>query len=63
MEVKSEQELPTELREFINQLIVPLLVDELLTQMGPLYTARESYYDAEAAEEAASRHAAETGCL
>jgi hypothetical protein len=56
MEVKSEQELSTELKEFIDQLIVPLLVE--LVKNGHLYSAPTSYYDgegpcAEAAEEAA----------
>jgi hypothetical protein len=46
-----------DLREFIDRLIVPLLVERLM-QPGQLYTAAHSYYDdgqplAEAAEEAA----------
>ena len=53
-----EEELSSELSEFIDQLIVPLLVDALLTQTGHLYSARSAYYDgeepvADAAEEAA----------
>jgi len=58
MEVESDQELSPELKEFIDQLIVPLLVDMLLTKTRHLYSAPTSYYDgegpcAEAAEEAA----------
>jgi hypothetical protein len=58
MEVESEQKLEAELQEFIDQLIVPLLVNELLTQTGHLYSAGGSYYDgdeplADAAKEAA----------
>lgn len=50
-------EISPELREFLDQLIVPLLVERLMLQ-GHLYTAAHSYYDdelplAEAAEEAA----------
>jgi hypothetical protein len=57
MEVESEQKLEAELQEFIDQLIVPLLV-ERLTNEGHLYTARGSYYHedeplADAAKEAA----------
>ena len=45
-------DISPELQEFISQLIVPLLVERLM-QQGHLYTAAHSYYDAEAAEEAA----------
>ena len=52
MEVESEQELGPELQEFIDQLIVPLLVERLM-QQGHLYTTTNPYYDTEAAQEAA----------
>ena len=58
MEVPEDTELSAELQKFIDQLIVPLLVDAFLTQTGHLYSARSAYYDgeglrADAAEEAA----------
>ena len=40
MEVESEQELGRELQEFINQLIVPLLVERLLAETSDLYQRR-----------------------
>ena len=40
MEVESEQELAAELQTFINQLIVPLLVERLSRREGHLYSAR-----------------------
>jgi hypothetical protein len=56
--VKVQENIAAELKEFIDQLIVPLLVDELFATTGHLYSARSSYYDdegpcAEAAKEAA----------
>ena len=44
MELESHQELALELREFIDQLIVPLLVERLM-QQGHLYSAGDSQYD------------------
>ena len=42
----SEQEEPSpELKEFIDQLIVPLLVERLLAETGHLYSAGGSQYD------------------
>jgi hypothetical protein len=38
-------ELPAELQEFINQLIVPLLVEQFLIETGHLYSADPVYYD------------------
>ncbi len=40
-------ELSAELQEFINQLIVPLLVERFLNDTGHLYRADLSYYDDE----------------
>ena len=54
--VESEAELSAELREFIDRLIVPLLVERLMAETGHLYSAAPSYYDGEkriAAQEAA----------
>jgi hypothetical protein len=56
--VKVQENIAAHLKEFIDQLIVPLLVDELFATTGHLYSARSSYYDgerpsAEAAKEAA----------
>jgi len=56
--VNTDGDISPELKEFIDRLIVPLLVDALLTQTGHLYSARSAYYDgeglrADAAEEAA----------
>jgi hypothetical protein len=45
MEVESEQELSPELKEFIDQLIVPLLVE--LAKNGHLYSAEAPRYDEE----------------
>ena len=45
MEVESEQELGRELQEFINQLIVPLLVERLLAETSDLYSEDPSYSD------------------
>jgi hypothetical protein len=50
-------DISPELKEFIDQLIVPLLVERLM-QQGHLYTATAPYYDdgdplADAAQEAA----------
>ena len=50
-EVRAEEDLTAELREFINQLIVPLLVERLM-QLGHLYTAAHSSYDDEGSLEA-----------
>ena len=47
MEVDPEQELSAELREFIDQVIVPLLVERLMAENGHLYGAEASRYDAE----------------
>jgi len=54
--VESEAELSAELRELIDRLIVPLLVERLMAETGHLYSAAPSYYDGEkriAAQEAA----------
>jgi hypothetical protein len=40
------EELPPDLQGFIDQLIVPLLVAQMLTE-GHLYRADDSYYDDE----------------
>jgi hypothetical protein len=42
--VENEEELSAELKEFIDQLIVPLLVERLVAEMD-LYTEPPSYYD------------------
>jgi hypothetical protein len=47
MEVESEQELEAELQEFIDQLIVPLLVARLLAETGHLYSDAGPRYDTE----------------
>ena len=39
----TEEELSPELKEFINQLIVPLLVERLMNE-GHLYSDTPSYY-------------------
>ena len=41
-----DEELSPELMQFIDQLIVPLLVERLV-QHGHLYSARDSQYDAD----------------
>ena len=46
-------ELPPDLAEFINQLIVPLLVAQYLNETGHLYRADPSYYDDEGQAQAA----------
>jgi hypothetical protein len=46
MEVESEQELSTELKEFIDRLIVPLLVE--LAKDGRVYSAEAPRYDDDA---------------
>jgi hypothetical protein len=43
--VNEKEDLSPELKEFIDQLIVPLLVEQLM-QQGHLYHAGESQYDA-----------------
>jgi hypothetical protein len=45
--VNDEQELSPELKEFIDQLIVPLLVERLLAETGHLYSDAEARYDTE----------------
>jgi hypothetical protein len=47
MEVESGQELPGDLRGFIDRLIVPVLVEALVTEIGHLYSTAPSYYDGE----------------
>ena len=42
-----DEELSPELMEFIDQLIVPLLVERLLAETGYLYSAGGSQYDAD----------------
>jgi hypothetical protein len=42
--VNDEKELSPELKEFINGLILPRLVDELFATTGHLYSAAPSYY-------------------
>jgi hypothetical protein len=48
MEVKSEQEVTAELREFIDQLIVPLLVAKMMAETEGLYSEEVRSYDIEA---------------
>jgi hypothetical protein len=43
MEVPEETDISKELREFIDQLVVPLLVE--MVKNGHLYKADPSYYD------------------
>jgi hypothetical protein len=45
--VKLQETIAAELKEFIDQLIVPLLVDELFATTGHLYSGVPSYYDSE----------------
>ena len=45
MGVESELELEAELQEFINRLIVPLLVEQMMAETGHLYGAEDSRYD------------------
>jgi hypothetical protein len=45
MEVTSEQELEAEIREFIDRIIVPLLIERLLADTEGLYGGSPSYYD------------------
>lgn len=49
IEVESEQKLSSELRAFIDQLIVPLLVERLIKE-GHLYSAQEPRYDDESVD-------------
>jgi hypothetical protein len=43
--VKVQEGTAPELQEFIDQLIVPLLVERLLAETGHLYSESPSYYD------------------
>jgi hypothetical protein len=43
--VKNDAEPSDELRLFIDQLIIPLLVERLLVETGDLYSQGPSYYD------------------
>ena len=45
--VKNDAEPSDELRVFIDQLIVPLLVERLMAETGHLYSAGGSQYDAD----------------
>jgi hypothetical protein len=56
--VNNAEDLSPELKEFIDQLIVPLLVQRMMAETGHLYGAQPSRYDdveplAPAAQEAA----------
>ena len=44
--MESEAELSAELRELIDRLIVPLLVERLMAETGHLYGGEASRYDA-----------------
>jgi hypothetical protein len=43
--VEEKQEPSAELKEFIDQLIVPLLVERMMVEIGHLYGAEASRYD------------------
>jgi hypothetical protein len=43
--VKVQEDIAPELKAFIDRLIVPLLVERLLAETGPLYSESPSYYD------------------
>jgi hypothetical protein len=45
--VDTQEEFSPELKEFIDQLIVPLLVARLLAETGHLYSDEGSGYDTE----------------
>jgi hypothetical protein len=53
VDAKDAGVLAPELQEFIDRLIVPLLVEELMKQEGPLYRAESSQYDDEGLAHAA----------
>ena len=45
--MKVQEDISPELKEFIDQLIVPLLVERLLAETGDLYGGIEARYDTE----------------
>ena len=47
MEVEPEQKPNAELQQFIDQVIVPQLVESITKELGHLYSAEASQYDAE----------------
>jgi hypothetical protein len=56
--VESKPELSPELKEFIDQLIVPLLVERLLAETRHLYSNVEARYDTASSFTRAAQEAA-----
>ena len=56
--MKVKRTLAPELKEFIDQLIVPLLVERLLAETGHLYSDAEARYDTVASFTPAAQEAA-----
>lgn len=56
--MKVQEDISPELREFINQLIVPLLVERWLAETGHLYSDAEARYDTASSFTPAAQEAA-----
>ena len=52
--MNEDEELSPELKEFIDRLIVPLLVERLMAETGHLYSDEGSGYDTEEPREQAA---------